>query len=214
MAATAQRGKFITLEGGEGVGKTTNLTFIADWLHSHNIDFVQTREPGGTALAEKIRMLLLDTANTGMPAQTELLLIYAARAAHLQDKILPALQAGRWVLCDRFFDATHAYQGAGRACDPAFIAALDQFVVADCTPDMTLLLDLSPDIGLSRASKRSAADRFEQETQSFFAQVRAAYLQRQAQAPQRIKLVDAEQTLPEVQQQIAKHLHHLFAGVQ
>lgn len=201
--------RFITLEGGEGVGKTTNMAFIADWLSARHIPFIQTREPGGTDLAEAIRGLLLDTQYTGMPTQTELLLMYAARAAHLQQKIMPALERGEWVLCDRFYDATHAYQGAGRSCNPELLALLDAHVVAECRPDFTLLLDLSPAQGLERASKRSAADRFEQETVTFFSKVRAAYLQRAAAEPQRIKVVDASQPLGDVQTAIAQHLSSL-----
>lgn len=205
-----QRGRFITLEGGEGVGKTTNLSVIAEWLTAQRIEFVQTREPGGTVLAEKIRGVLLDTANTGMPAQTELLLMYAARAAHVQQKILPALQAGKWVLCDRFFDATYAYQGAGRDCDTTFIDTLNQHVVKDCMPDLTLLLDAPTEVGMQRALKRSVADRFEQETQTFFANVRDAYLQRATLEPQRIHVIDAAQSLPQVQQQILRSLQALL----
>lgn len=207
---TKGMGRFITLEGGEGVGKTTNRAFIADWLAQQGIDFIETREPGGTELAEKIRQLLLDTDNKGMPAQTELLLMYAARAAHLQEKIIPALTAGKWVLCDRFFDATHAYQGAGRACDHAFIAQLDQAVIGRYTPDLTLLLDLEPEVGMQRAGKRGAADRFEQETLSFFEKVRAAYLARAKQGPERLKVIDAALPLPAVQQQIADVLNSVL----
>lgn len=204
-------GKFITLEGGEGVGKTTNRAFIAEWLTQHDIEFIDTREPGGTELAEKIRSLLLDTNHNEMSLDTELLLMYAARADHLHNKIIPALECGTWVLCDRFFDATHAYQGAGRNCDVEFIEQLDAAVVKGYRPDLTLLFDLEPEIGMDRASKRSVADRFEQEKIDFFQRVRDAYLQRANLEPKRIKIIDAAKPLAEVQTQIAKALQQTLS---
>jgi dTMP kinase len=197
-----KRGKFITLEGGEGVGKTTNLTFIKDYLQQQNITVTVTREPGGTALAEKIRHLVLDIDGESIAETTELLLMFAARAQHIQHVIEPALAQGNWVLCDRFTDATYAYQGGGRKVSIATIALLEQLVQGDLRPDLTLLLDAPIEVGMERAQKRAAFDRFEAEKISFFTGVRDMYLSRAAEQPDRIKVIQANQSLADVQKDI------------
>lgn len=202
------RPRFITLEGGEGVGKTTNLAFIEQHLIARGVDFVRTREPGGTPLGERIRSLLLEAAD--MDSRAELLLVFAARAQHLSEVIRPALAAGRWVLSDRFTDASYAYQGGGRGLDVADIAWLEQWVQRGVQPDLTLWLDAPVEVGLARARQRSAADRFESEDRAFFEAVRAAYGRRARQDPARIKRVDAAGTLVEVQAEIAGHLDALL----
>jgi len=196
------KGKFITVEGGEGVGKTSNLTFIKDQLSHAGIEVLFTREPGGTKLGEDLRELLLGHKHTGMADDTELLLMFAARAEHLNQKIIPALNQGKWVLCDRFTDATFAYQGGGRGINTTRIAALEQWVQGDLRPDLTLLLDLSVEIGLDRAKKRSEPDRFEVEKIRFFEDVRSAYLNIAKSNPERVKTIDASKPLSEVQLQI------------
>jgi dTMP kinase len=193
------RGKFITLEGGEGVGKTTNLTFIRDYLHEHNISVVVTREPGGTVLAEKIRRLLLDKDSEMISEQAELLLIFAARAQHIKHVIEPALAQGEWVLCDRFTDATYAYQGGGRNMRISTIEWLEDLVQGNLRPDLTVLLDAPVEVGIERARERGAFDRFESEKISFFEHVRRAYLLQVELHPERIKLIKASQPLVDVQ---------------
>jgi dTMP kinase len=193
------RGKFITLEGGEGVGKTTNLVFIKDYLQQHNISVVVTREPGGTALAEKIRYLLLDKDSEVISEHAELLLIFAARAQHIKHVIEPALAQGRWVLCDRFTDATYAYQGGGRNMRISTIEWLENLVQGNLKPDLTVLLDAPVEIGIERARVRGAFDRFESEKISFFEHVRRAYLLQAELHPDRIKLIQANQPLVDVQ---------------
>jgi dTMP kinase len=196
------RGKFITLEGGEGVGKTTNITFIKDYLQQHNINVVVTREPGGTVLAEKIRHLLLDKDSELISEQAELLLIFAARAQHIKHVIEPALTRGAWVLCDRFTDATYAYQGGGRNMRISTIEWLENLVQGNLRPDLTLLLDAPVEIGIERARKRAAFDRFESEKASFFEHVRRAYLLQAELYPERIKVIKANQPLSDVQRAI------------
>lgn len=193
------RGKFITLEGGEGVGKTTNLKFIKHYLEQHNIPVVTTREPGGTPLAEKIRQLLLDNDSEAVSETAELLLIFAARAQHIKHVIEPALAEGTWVICDRFTDATYAYQGGGRNMRVSTIESLENWVQGALRPDLTILLDAPVEIGLERARLRSAFDRFESEKTNFFEQVRRAYLLQLELNPQRIKLIKANQPLIDVQ---------------
>ncbi len=200
------RGRFITLEGGEGVGKTTNLQFIRGLIEGAGKRLRVTREPGGTPLAEKIRELLLNPAHKGMAPDCELLLMFAARAEHIDKLIRPALEAGEWVLCDRFTDATFAYQGAGRGLSKARILELEAMVQGDLRPDLTLLLDVPVEIGLQRASDRSEPDRFEQEARDFFERVRQGYLERAAAEPERFRVIDASRPLPEVQQQIREAL--------
>lgn len=196
-------GRFITLEGSEGSGKSTNLALIHQQLQAAGLDVVLTREPGGTPLAERIRDLLLDHRNTAMHSDTELLLMFAARAQHINEVILPALERGQWVLCDRFTDATYAYQGAGRGIDEGRIAQLEQWVQGDLRPDLTFFLDLPVEIGLARAGERAELDRFEREQIDFFERVRQGYLAQAARHPQRYRLVDASQPLEQVQAQLA-----------
>jgi dTMP kinase len=207
-----KRGRFITLEGGEGVGKSTNLQYIQQLLLEQQLDVVVTREPGGTELAEKIRQLLLETHAETITEKAELLLVFAARAQHIQHVILPALQQGRWVLSDRFTDATYAYQGGGRGMDMQTIAWLESSVQGDLRPDLTLLLDAPLDIGMSRAQQRGKLDRFESEQRVFFERVRQAYLKRAGQDQQRYKIIDAGLRLNEVQLQIKQALDGLFVA--
>lgn len=195
-------GLFITLEGPEGAGKSTNREYLAERLREQGVDVLLTREPGGTPLAERIRELLLDPSDEPMAADTELLLVFAARAQHLQHVIRPALAKGSVVLCDRFTDATYAYQGGGRGLSIERIAQLEQFVQAELRPDLTLIFDLPVEVGLARAAARGRLDRFEQEGRGFFEAVRQAYLQRAEQAPQRYRVLDAGQTLAQVQADI------------
>lgn len=197
------KGKFITVEGIEGVGKTTNIDFIHQQLQAAGRDVVLTREPGGTPLAEAIRGLLLDPAYTGMDSTCELQLMFAARAEHLAKVVWPALEQGQWVLCDRFTDATYAYQGGGRGIDSGVIARLEELVQGDFRPDLTLLLDVPVEIGLARAGKRGALDRFEQEKVAFFERVRNAYLEMAQRSPDRYRVIDASLPLNDVQNQIA-----------
>lgn len=197
------RGRFITLEGGEGVGKSTNLQFIQQLLAQKRIDVLLTREPGGTELAEKIRQLLLEKHSEAITPQAELLLVFAARAQHVQHVILPALAQGKWVLSDRFTDATYAYQGGGRNMDNQFIAWLESAVQGELRPDLTLLLDAPVETGLLRARHRGKLDRFESEQRSFFERVRQAYLARAHQTPQRYTIIDAGLPLVDVQNQIS-----------
>ena len=201
------RGKFITLEGSEGAGKTTAMDAIRHWAETTDIEIVVTREPGGTPAAEKIRDLLLDKNNKDILPDTELLLMFAARAQHLNELILPTIEQGKWVICDRFTDATYAYQGGGRGIDNARIAELESWVQGDVRPDMTLLLDLPIEMGLSRASQRSEPDRFEQEKVAFFERVREAYLDRAGQYPEQFRVIDATQSIENVQAQIHKVLN-------
>ncbi|HZJ96106.1 MAG TPA: dTMP kinase [Thiopseudomonas sp.] len=200
------RGLFITLEGPEGAGKTTNQEYLAEQLRARGVTVVLTREPGGTALAEQIREILLAPHDESMAADTELLLMFAARAQHLAQVIRPALAEGKVVICDRFTDATYAYQGGGRGLDCSRIAQLEQFVQGDLRPDMTLLFDLSVAEGMSRAVARGKLDRFEQERQDFFEAVRQSYLQRAGAEPERFRLVNAQQALAQVQQDLDVHL--------
>ena len=196
------KGRFITVEGIEGVGKTTNIDFILQQLRGMGKDVVVTREPGGTPLGEAIRGLLLDPQYTGMSPDCELQLMFAARAEHLARVILPAMTAGQWVLCDRFTDATWAYQGGGRGLDTGKIARLEELVQGDFRPDLTLLLDVPVELGLERAGKRGKLDRFEQETVEFFERVRQAYLEMARTQAERYRVIDASQPLEMVQQQL------------
>lgn len=198
----SKRGCFITVEGTEGVGKTTNMDYTLSLLQQANIEVITTREPGGTELGEAIRELLLGHKHDGMHDDTELMLMFAARAEHIAQVIRPALDQGKWVLCDRFTDATYAYQGGGRGIDLQRIAELEDWVQGELRPDLTLLLDVPVEIGLERAGKRSAPDRFEKEKYDFFEKVRAMYLQRANSEPERFRIIDASQPLVNVQQQI------------
>ncbi|TBU86435.1 dTMP kinase [Phytopseudomonas dryadis] len=195
-------GLFITLEGPEGAGKSTNREYLAARLREQGIDVLMTREPGGTPLAERVRDLLLAPSDEAMASDTELLLVFAARAQHLARVIVPALQRGSVVLCDRFTDATYAYQGGGRGLDHERIAVLEQFVQGALRPDLTLVFDLPVEVGLSRAAARGRLDRFEQEGRAFFDAVRSTYLQRAASEPQRYRILDAAQPLEAVQRDL------------
>lgn len=206
------KGKFITVEGTEGVGKTTNIQRITRWLEERDISYIATREPGGTALGEKIRGLLLDKDNAGMAASAELLLMFAARAQHLEEKIIPALDAGTWVLCDRFTDATYAYQGFGRGLNREHIKQLETLVQGDLHPDFTLILDIDPELGMSRVRSRGELDRFESEALEFFNRVRTGYRERASDDPARYHLVDASAPLALVQQQIVEALNAFVGG--
>jgi dTMP kinase len=187
------RGRFITLEGVEGAGKSTQLRHLVDWLEGLGIDLIVTREPGGTPAAERIRGLLLDTSNTDICVDAELLLVFAARADHIVNRIEPALAAGQWVVCDRFTDATYAYQGGGRGLEARRIAVLEELVQRGLQPDLTLLFDLPASSGLARAHSRSRPDRFESEAPVFFERVRAAYLSIASRSPERVHVIDAAQ---------------------
>jgi len=191
-------GRFITIEGGEGAGKSTAQTFLADRLTAQGISVLQTREPGGTPLAEAIRRNLLSVDEEAPVEMAELLLVFAARAQHLAKVIEPALEQGQWVLCDRFTDATYAYQGAGRGLSAELIGKLEALVQGDRCPDAVILLDMPPQIGLARAKARGALDRFEQEEQAFFERVRQGYLERAAAFPDRYAVIDAAQELSDV----------------
>ena len=197
-----ERGKFITIDGVEGAGKSTQITFICDYLKAKGVNVILTREPGGTDVGEKIRTLLLSNSTGKMHADTELLLMFAARNEHIQNKIMPALKQGDWVLSDRFTDASYAYQGGGRGLDVERIAQLEQWVLQDFTPDMTLLLDVPVEIGMSRVESRGKKDRIELEATDFFNRVRQAYIDRSEQFPDRIKLIDSSQTVEHTKQQI------------
>lgn len=199
-------GVFITVEGIEGVGKTTNMAFVQSFLQSHGVELTVTREPGGTPLAEKVRALLLDHSDEVLNEDAELLLVFAARAQHLSQLIKPALAEGNWVLSDRFTDATYAYQGGGRGLSTNMISQLEQSVQGDLRPDLTLLLDVPVDVGLARAGQRGELDRFEREKKTFFEKVREAYLSRAAAEPGRFAIIDASQSLEQVQADIAAAL--------
>lgn len=195
-------GLFITLEGPEGAGKSTNRDYLAELLGARGREVVLTREPGGTPLAERIREILLAPAAEPMAVDTELLLMFAARAQHLAQVVRPALARGALVLCDRFVDATYAYQGGGRGVPVERIATLEAFVLGDLQPDLTLVFDLPVEIGLARAARRGALDRFEQEQRAFFEAVRQTYLDRAQAVPARYRLIDASRSLAEVQAEL------------
>lgn len=201
------RGKFITVEGGEGVGKSSNIEFIANTLRDKNIECIVTREPGGTPLAEEIREVLIKRREEKVHPDTELLLMFAARAQHLNEKIMPALERGVWVVCDRFTDATYAYQSGGRQLPGEKVEYLENFVQGALRPDLTLLLDAPIEIGMARASKRAELDRFEEEKVEFFKRVRNTYLVRAEQEPERFVVLDASLELEQVQKNIAAVLN-------
>jgi dTMP kinase len=207
------RGRFITFEGGEGAGKSTQITRAAEWLRARGVEVVLTREPGGTPRAERLRTLLLERDTEPMPQSCELLLMFAARATHLDNLVRPAVARGAWVLCDRFTDATYAYQGGGRGLPTAHIDALVSVVHPGLWPDLTLLLDLPVAVGLARASDRNGAggpDRFESEQQAFFERVRAAYLERVRAEPGRFRVIDASRPIEEVTRTIESSLGPLL----
>lgn len=201
---------FITLEGVEGAGKSTNLEYLCERLNNAGIEYIVTREPGGTDLAESIRELLLAKNDEPMVAMTELLLIFAARAQHIELKIKPALMAGKWVVSDRFTDATYAYQGVARRLGEGNVELLENFVQGDFRPDKTIILDLPVEVGLKRAEKRGELDRFEQESKQFFEDVRRGYHQRVASNPSRYILVDSSGSLEQVNQLMEKAVNQLL----
>lgn len=206
------QGRFITLEGLEGVGKTTNREFIEARLKSHGISVLTTREPGGTELGEQLRHLLLH-ASAPVSAEAELMMMAASRKQHTVDVIEPALQSGQWVLCDRYADASYAYQGGGRELGLDVVANLHKLLTIDLQPDITFLLDMPIADGLKRMAARGKPDRIEQEELAFFERARDAYLQRAALQPDRMKVVDAGQTLEQVQAQVSTLLTQFLDGV-
>lgn len=195
---SAPRGRFIVLEGGEGGGKSTQARALRDHLAAQGRPVLLTREPGGSPLAEAIRAVVLGRWDEGVDAMTELLLIFSARAAHLHATIRPALACGTDVICDRFVDASYAYQGAGRGLGAGPVAALEALVLGELRPDRVLVLDVAPEIGLQRIRARDDNNRFDAESQAFMQRVRSAYLERAAAAPERYRVIDASQPLAEV----------------
>ena len=205
------RGAFVTLEGGEGVGKSTNLAFVVAHLESRGVEVVATREPGGTPLGETIRAWILDGEHGALSAEVEALLMFAARARHLDTVIRPALAAGKWLVCDRFTDATFAYQGGGRGADIRLLEALETGVQRGLDPDLTLLLDAPLEVGRRRIAAR-AHDHFEREAAPFFERVRRAYLERAQRDPKRVKVIDAAGAIEQVQATIAGELDSLLGA--
>ena len=203
---------FITLEGGEGAGKSTNLAFVRQWLERTGREVVVTREPGGTELGERVRDILLHSRELRISPESEVLLMFAARAEHITRVILPALTAGRFVLCDRFTDATYAYQGGGRGIPAERIAVIENWVQGDLRPDLTLLFDVPVAAGRQRAGQRSEPDRFEQENNEFFIRVREVYLARAHGDPGRVRVIDASRSLEEVERQIHMVLEEAMHG--
>lgn len=207
---TAPRGRFITVEGGEGVGKSTNMDFMSSLIKAQGLEVVRTREPGGTPMAERIRDMLLEHGDEPLPDTAELLLFFAARTLNIENAVKPALAAGKWVLCDRFTDASRAYQGAGRGLDADRIETLADWVHGDLQPDLTVLLDAPPEVGRRRAEKRGAPDRLESEQAAFYGRVREAYLAIARREPDRVAVIDASVSLPDVQAQIRAALARYF----
>ena len=207
----ATRGLFITIEGGEGVGKSTNIAYIEAFLRDHGVELEVTREPGGTAMAEAIRAVLLEPREEAVHPVTELLLMFAARSQHLHSLIEPALEAGKWVLCDRFTDATYAYQSGGRGVPAELVRQLEQMVQGDLRPDYTLLLDAPVETGMQRARGRGELDRFEQEQVDFFERVRRTYLKLAEQSSGRFHVIDASQPLEAVQEHLLRVCRELLA---
>ena len=198
------KGRFITLEGSEGAGKSTNMDVLCACLSAHEIDFYRTREPGGTPMAEALREVMLGSWTEAVDGLTELLLVFSARNQHVRTEIRPRLERGQWVVCDRFTDATYAYQGAARGIPVGYVEQLEQWVQGDLRPDLTLYLDLDPAIGMQRIAGR-AKDRMEEEKLEFFEAVRAGYLQ-QASKESRIRCIDAAQPLAQVEAQLTAHV--------
>ena len=197
------RGRFITLEGLDGAGKTTHLQWLRDRLAARGLKLTVTREPGGTPLGEALRQLLLDSHELRHP-DTEALLMFAARREHIEQVITPALAAGRWVLCDRFTDATYAYQAGGSGMAWERVAELEHWVQGPLQPDLTLYFDLDPALGHARTRQARVPDRFEREQQEFHVRVRAAYLRRAAEHPRRIRVIDAARAIPDIQVELEK----------
>lgn len=205
------RGVFITFEGGEGVGKSTNIAFLEEYLKSRGVELVVTREPGGTRIGEEVRRLLLQVREDAIAPMAELLLIFAARAQHIAEVIEPALGSGKWVLCDRFTDATYAYQCGGRGLDAGKVRALETLVQGELRPDCTILLDAPVATGMERANGRGELDRFEQEHEQFFERVRATYLRLAREGSGRYRVIDAGLPLEAVQKQLLDTCRELFA---
>lgn len=208
-----EKGQFITLEGGEGVGKTTSLHFVKDYIQSLGHEVIVTREPGGTPLAEDLRDILLVKRDEKVEVDAELLLMFAARCQHVNQVIKPALARGCWVISDRFIDATYAYQGGGRGIDFARIAQIESWSLQGFLPDLTLLLDMPVEGGMARTRLRGEADRFESEKMAFYQKIRDAYLERAAQEPERISVVDAAPDKAVVQSKIQLFLQEKFLNV-
>lgn len=205
------RGKFISLEGGEGSGKTTAIHCIRQWLDARNIPYIMTREPGGTPLAEEIRQLILSPRDETVNNTTELLLVFAARAQHLAEKIQPALEKGSWVISDRFLDSSYVYQGKARGGDTEILNQLADWVVGDNKPDATLVLDVPVELGQERVVQRQHQDRLDKESLSFHQKVRDGFLERAQAEPGRVKVIDASLSLDLVQQQIEHQLSQLHS---
>ena len=196
------KGKFITIDGVEGAGKSTQIDLICSYLHRKGIEVVRTREPGGTEVGEKIRSVLLDVENQEMHSDTELLLMFSSRNELIQNKIIPALNDGYWVVSDRFTDASFAYQGGGRMLNLDRIAELEDWVLGDFKPDLTLLLDVSVEVGMARIEARAAKDRIELEEREFFERVRSVFISRSEVFPERIKLLDASGAVDDIHSKI------------
>lgn len=205
-----KKGKFITVEGGEGVGKSTNIEFLCKLIRQRSLRVLDTREPGGTPMAEQIRSMLLSHGNEPLPAIAELLLFFAARSLHVNNVIVPALESGSWVVCDRFTDTTRAYQGSGRGLDRERIETLAHWVHPQLVPDLTVLLDAPTDVGRHRSEQRGEADRLEAEQMAFHARVRDGYLALARAEPGRFAIIDASRPLSSVQQQIEHAVQALF----
>ncbi|KZC40288.1 MULTISPECIES: dTMP kinase [Rhodanobacter] len=211
---TSPRGRFISLEGGEGAGKSTLLAGLREYIERRGIALVQAREPGGTAVGEAVRAIVLDPAQRGLAAETELLLMFASRAQLVREVIEPALAAGQWVLCDRYTDASYAYQGGGRGQPAERIAELERWACAGVKPDLTLLLDLPVATGRARVAGRGHADRIETEADAFFERVRATYRERAAAEPERFRVIDASQSPAAVLQAATQALAALLGESQ
>lgn len=197
-----RKGYFISLEGGEGAGKSTQHKRIVEWLSRRGNSVIETREPGGTVVSEQVRKVLLDTRNSGLTATAELLMLFAARSQLVEEVILPALAEGKVIVCDRFADASYAYQGGGRQLGPETVAVLEKLVLKDLQPDLTLLFDMPVEQGMKRVAGRGEADRFEVESVRFFERVRKAYLERASASPQRFRVIDASQDEDQVWRQV------------
>ncbi len=206
-----KKGLFITLEGIEGAGKSTAAQILVEYLNKANIKFILTREPGGTEVAEKIRKVILDHYQEVVHPDTEMLLYFASRAQHLHQKIIPALERGEWVICDRFTDATYAYQGGGRGLLQEKIAILEQWVQGDLRPNYTLLFDVTVDVGLARIRNNRCLDRIEEEEALFFEKVRTCYLERARQEPERFYTINADKTFAEVTEQLVQFLQRIIS---
>lgn len=202
LSTKNNQGIFITLEGVEGVGKSSALEFFAEYLKNKGLDYAVTREPGGTPIAEQIRAVVLSDHQELMHPDTELLLMFAGRTQHLENVIKPALRLGKFVICDRFTDASYAYQGGGRGILPQRIKIIEDWVQKGLQPNLTFLFDAPIEVGLKRINSRAAKDRIEKEQLEFFERVRSAYLERAYQHPERFKIIDATQALEKVQEQL------------